>query len=391
MDADSAASGYNCPVWHRHENRRKNMTDIKVNRLANVLVNYSAKVKEGDWVHVNANWQAIPLVKEVVAYILRAGGNPTVTLESSDLNEVFMAQANDAQLRWMPPLDMHMIKNANAWIIIEAPENTRVMSGIDPTRQQTRNLAYEKWNETYMKRSASGELRWVIVNYPCQALAQEAGMSLAEYENFVYQATFADQVDPVQRWREIHDEQERLVNWLAGKKTITIRGPQADLTLSIAGRRFINSDGDQNMPSGEIFTSPVEESVNGWAAFNYPAIYQGTVVEGARLEFKHGEVVSASAEKNEAFLLKMLDTDDGARFLGELGIGTNYGIARFTRNILYDEKIGGTFHLALGSGFGEAGGENVSSIHWDLIADAAQDTEMRADGVLFYKDGKFVV
>jgi len=367
------------------------MTDIKLNRLANALVNYSTKVRAGDWAHINANWQAIPLVKEAVKYVLRAGGHPSVTLESGDLNEVFMSEAGEAQLAWMPPLDMHMIKNADVWIIIEAPENTRVMNNIDPSRQQARNLAYEKWMEIYSKRSAAGELRWVITNYPCQALAQEAGMSLSDYEDFIYQATFADQVDPVQAWRALHEEQERLIAWLAGKKNISIRGAHADLTLSIAGRKFINSDGARNMPDGEIFTSPVEESVNGWVYFNYPAIYQGTAVEGARLEFERGRVVNASAEKNEPFLLKMLDADEGARFLGELGIGTNYGITRFTRNILYNEKIGGSFHLALGNGFGEAGGKNESTIHWDLISDAASDAEMRADGELFYKDGKFVV
>jgi aminopeptidase len=371
--------------------QEQNVSDIKLNRLANVLVNYSTMVKSGDWVHVNANWQAIPLVKEVVAYILRAGGNPSVSLESSDLNEVFMAQAGDEQLQWMPPLDMHMIKNANVWIIIEAPENTRAMNNIDSSRQQMRNQAYAKWTETYTKRSASRELRWVMTNYPCQALAQEAEMSLADYENFVYQSTFADQVDPVQYWRNLHDEQERLILWLAGKKTISIRSPQADVMLSIAGRKFINSDGDQNMPSGEIFTSPVEESINGWVSFSYPAIYQGISVEGVRLEFKRGRIVNASAEKNEEFLLKMLGTDEGARFVGEFGIGTNYGISRFTKNILYDEKIGGTFHLALGNGFGEAGGLNESSIHWDLITDAMNETEMHVDGELFYKDGKFII
>jgi aminopeptidase len=291
----------------------------------------------------------------------------------------------------MPPLDMYMIKNANVWIIIEAPENTRAMSGIDPSRQQLRNQAYAKWTEAYTKRSTSGELRWVMTNYPCQALAQEAEMSLADFENFVYQSTFVDQVDPVQQWRNIHDEQERLISWLAGKRMILIRGPQADVTLSIVGRKFINSDGDQNMPSGEIFTSPVEESINGWICFSYPATYQGIAVEGVRLEFEHGRIVKASAEKNEEFLLKMLDIDEGSRFVGELGIGTNYGISRFTKNILYDEKIGGTFHLALGTGFGEAGGLNESSIHWDLITDATNETEMYVDGELFYKDGKFVV
>ena len=367
------------------------MSDIRLNRLANVLVNYSTRVKTGDWVHINANWQAIPLVKEVVAYILKAGGNPSVSLESSDLNEIFMTQAGDAQLQWMPPLDMYMIKNANVWIIIEAPENTRALSNIDPSRQQMRNQAYAKWMEAYTKRTASGELRWVMTNYPCQALAQEAEMSLTDYENFVYQSTFADQVDPVQNWRNIHDENERLISWLAGKRTISIRGPQTNVVLSIAGRKFINSSGDQNMPSGEIFTSPVEDSINGWVCFNYPAIYQGIAVEGVRLEFEHGRIVKSSAEKNEEFLLKLLDTDEGSRFVGELGIGTNYGINRFTKNILYDEKIGGTFHLALGNGFREAGGLNESSIHCDLISDASSETEILVDGEPFYKDGKFLV
>jgi aminopeptidase len=314
-----------------------------------------------------------------------------VSLESSDLNEVFMAQAGDAQLQWMPPLDMHMIKNANVWIIIEAPENTRAMSNIDPSRQQMRNEAYARWTETYTKRSASGELRWVMTNFPCQALAQEAEMSLADYENFIYQSTFADHVDPVQDWHNLHDEQERLISWLSGKKTISIRGPQADVTLSIEDRKFINSDGNQNMPSGEIFTSPEEASINGWVYFTYPAIYQGTAVEGIRLEFERGRIVKFTAEKNEEFLLKMLDTDEGSRIVGEFGIGTNYGISRFIKNILYDEKMGGTFHFALGSGFGEAGGLNESSIHWVLISDATSETEMRADDELFYKNGKFII
>ena len=367
------------------------MSDTRLNKLADVLVNYSTKVKEGDWVHIVAGWQALPLVTLVQTQVIRAGGNPSVTLESQDLNAAYLAEASEAQLAWTPPLDMHMIKNADAWIIIEAPENTRAMTGIDPARQQKRNLAFKEWAEIYMKRSATKELRWVITSYPCQALAQEAEMSLSEFEDFVFQATFVDQDDPVARWQAVHDEQERLVNWLAGKDSVTIRGPQVDIQMSIAGRSFINSDGDENMPSGEIFTSPVEDSINGWVQFSYPAVYHGVVVEGARLEFEQGQVVKASAEKNEAFLLKMLDTDDGARRLGELGIGTNFGIKRFTRNILYDEKIGGSFHLALGNGFEETGGGNQSALHWDLITDASQDTEMRADGEVFYKDGKFLV
>jgi aminopeptidase len=367
------------------------MSDIKLNRLANVLVNYSTKVKAGDWVHINAGWQAIPLVKEAVTYILRAGGNPSVSLESSDLNEVFMAQAGNAQLQWLPPLDIHMIKNANVWIIIEAPENTRAMSNVDPAKQQVRNEAYSKWTEVYAKRSASKELRWVTTNYPCQALAQDAGMSLSDYENYIYQSTFADQVDPVQCWRDLQNEQGRLSAWLAGKKSVSIRGPQADITFSIAGRKFVNSAGEQNMPGGEIFTSPVEESLNGWVSFNYPAVHQGLSAEGVRLEFQQGEIVKATADKNEELLLGALNTDEGSRFVGEFGFGTNYGITRFIKTPAYDKKMSGTFHFALGNGLPEAGGLNASALHLDLITGATTDTEILVDGEPFYKDGKFVV
>jgi aminopeptidase len=216
-------------------------------------------------------------------------------------------------------------------------------------------------------------------------------MSLSDYENFIYKATFADQDDPVAVWQKIHTEQQKKVDWLAGKKTFQIRGVHADLTMSIEGRSFINSSGDQNMPSGEIFTSPVENSVTGWVEFTYPAIRLGREVEGVRLEFEDGKVVKASAKKNAAYLLEVLDTDEGARYLGELGIGTNFGISRFTKSILYDEKIGGSFHLALGSGFAQIGGQNKSIVHWDLICDARKDTEMIVDGELFYKNGEFKV
>ena len=367
------------------------MTDLRLIKLADVLVNYSTKVKTGDWVHISAGWQALPLVREVQSRVLQAGGYPSVNLGSQDLGTAFLAEAAEAQLNWISPLEMHMIENVDAWIVIDAPENTRSNTGIDPARQQTRSKARRKWSEIYLGRSAAGELHWVMTSFPCQALAQDAEMCLTEIDDFVFKSTFVDQDDPVALWQGVHDEQERLIKWLAGKKAVSIRGAQVDLKMSIEGRTFINSAGDVNMPSGEIFTSPVEDSVEGWVQFSYPAVYQSVVVEGVRLEFEGGRVVKASAEKNEEFLHKMLDADEGARRLGELGIGTNTGITRFTRNILYDEKIGGSFHLAIGKGFAEAGGVNQSAIHWDLITDARQDTEMRADGEVFYKDGKFVV
>jgi aminopeptidase len=367
------------------------VSEPRLHKLADILVNYSTQVRLGEWVHIDAGRVAVPLVKEVVACVLEAGGHPTVSLNSDHLQEIFLAHASEEQLQWVSPMEMLAIKNANVSIFITAPENTRALSAIDPARQQRRQAAYREWIDTYTKRSAAGDLRWVMTNYPCLALAQEAGMSLADYEDFVFQATFADRSDPIKCWREIHNDQARLINWLAGKKTMVIRGPQADLTFSIQDRKFINSDGDQNMPSGEIFTGPVEHSANGWVRFTYPAIDLGREVEGVHLEFRNGQVVKATAEKNEEYLLEMLDIDGGARYLGEVGIGTNYGITRFTKNILYDEKMGGTFHLALGNSFPETGGVNESSIHWDFICDAQTDTQILVDGELFYQDGKFQV
>ncbi|MBN1875475.1 MAG: aminopeptidase [Anaerolineae bacterium] len=367
------------------------MPDPRLSKLANVLVDYSTQVRPGEWVHITAGRIAVPLVREVVRRVLEVGGYPTTSLDCDELEEVYLTHGNEAQLQWASPVDMFVIEAMKVSIFIAAPENTRVLSAIDPARQQMRQSAYRQWTDTYMRRSASGDLRWVMTNYPCLALAQEAEMSLTDYEDFVFGATFVDRPDPVQCWQQLYAEQERLVKWLAGKKMLAIRGPHANLSLSIEGRKFINSAGDQNMPSGEIFTGPVENSANGWVEFSYPAITMGRAVEGIRMEFKDGRVVKATAEKNEDFLLKMLDIDPGARYLGELGLGTNYGIQRFTRDILYDEKIGGTFHLAVGNSYPETGGVNQSSIHWDFICDAKTDTEIHVDGELFYRDGHFQV
>lgn len=367
------------------------MSDPRIRKLAEVLVNYSTKVQPGDWAHISASIEALPLAKEVAAAVLAAGGVFTVNLTTQDFEEILMKQGNEEQLTWPSPLGLEMISKADVFIYINAPENTCSLSGVDPARQQLWSKSFAEWHDIYMRRSASGELRWVVANYPCEALAQDADMSLSEYEDFVYQATFVDQDDPVAAWQNVHEEQQRLVDWMAGRKTVTIKGPNADISLSIDGRSFLNSDGDQNMPSGEIFTSPVEDSAQGWVRFTYPAIHRGVEVQGAYLEFDKGKVVRATAEKNQDFLLKMLGTDEGSCRLGELGIGTNFGIQRFTKSILYDEKLGGSFHLAIGSGFPEAGGKNTSSIHWDLICDAKEETEIRVDGELFYQNGKFMV
>jgi aminopeptidase len=220
----------------------------------------------------------------------------------------------------------------------------------------------------------------------------EAEMGFEEYQDFVFRAMHADvdTPDPVAYWQGIEKEQQGIIDRLQGHDLVELRGPNVELSLSIKGRKFDNASGKYNLPDGEVYTGPVEDSANGWVCYTYPAVYQGRVVEGVELRFESGKVVKATAKKNEDFLLQMLDTDPGARYLGEFAIGTNYQIDRFTRNILFDEKIGGSFHMAVGAGYPETGSQNKSIIHWDMICDMRQDSEIRVDGEVVYRNGKFV-
>ncbi len=367
------------------------MADPRVEKLAKTMVEYSVKVKPKDWVVISTSMTAEPLAAEVLRYVLRAGGYPSIQMGSDRFGEIVFAEANDDQLKHITPFDRMPFEDAPVFIALNASENTRNLSGSDPQKLQARQAARKDVFATYMKRSASGELRWTLTNYPCHAYAQEADMSLADYEDFVYKATFADQPDPVKMWNDVEANQERLVKWLKGRKKLHLQSPNIDVTMSIEGRGFINSSATHNMPGSEIFTGPVEDSVNGWVNYTYPAIHIGREVEGVHLEFKDGKVIKSTAEKNEDFLNTTLDTDAGARILGELGIGTNYSIDKFTKSILYDEKIGGTIHMALGFSILETGGVNQSAIHWDMVCDMRKDSQITVDGELFFKDGKFQV
>lgn len=367
------------------------MADLRLTKLADLLVNYSVAVQPGDWVVVYGDVVAEPLVTEVVRRVVKAGGHPTMMVRSDGIEEAFMSEASEEQLKWVSPVNKMMYDDADVFIRIRATSNTRSLTGIDPEKERIQAVAQRELTETFMQRSATEDLRWVLTQFPCPAYAQEADMSLREFEDFVYGAVFADKDDPIAEWQRIHDEQEKIVDWLKGKKTVAIKSPNADLTLSIEGRTFINSDGKANMPSGEVFTGPVEDSANGWVAFTYPAIRAGREVDGVRFEFEDGKVVKASADKNEDYLITQLDSDEGSRYLGEFAIGTNYGIQQFTKSILFDEKIGGSFHMAVGAGYPETGSKNKSSIHWDFICDIKEDSEIRVDGDLLYKDGEFQI
>ncbi len=367
------------------------MSDRRLQRLADVLVNYSTEIKPGDWVGILGDVSVLPALREVYAAVIEAGGNPTLLLHDEYMVRTFLRRASDAQIAWLDPSQTLYYEQADAYIRVGGGTNTRAMTNIPAARVQQVAKARSYWLDTRLSRGARDEMKWVGTWYPNEASAQEANMSLEEYEDFVYGATFCDREDPIARWRELSAMQQGKVDWLAGRKQIVCKGPNVDLTLSVEGRTFINSDGHANMPSGEIFTGPVEDSVNGWVRFDYPSIVGGRAVSGIELRFENGRVVEASAKENEDLLYAQLDADAGSRYLGEFAIGTNFGIQQFTGNILFDEKIGGTIHMAIGRGYEETGSQNKSSVHWDMICDMRQDSEILVDGELFYKNGEFVV
>ena len=367
------------------------MSDPRVKKLADLLVKYSVDVQPKEWVLISGHMIAEPLVSEVLRAVLEAGGRPTVIMDSDNIKEYSLKYASDDQISWISPITKTLYEEVDVLIVLRAFDNSRYMAGVDPKKQQLIAKAREGLVDTYLTRAAEGDLKWTVTQYPCPAYAQEADMSLSDYQDFVHAATYTDQDDPIKEWERIHDEQQKVVDWLVGKKEVTIKSPNTELSLSIEGRPFENSDGKKNMPSGEVFTSPVEDTANGWVNFTYPAIRLGNEVNGIHLEFKNGKVVHATADKNEEYLLSQLDSDEGARYLGEFAIGTNYGIQKFTKSILYDEKIGGSFHLAVGKGFPETGSKNNSAIHWDMICDIRKDSEIQVDGEILYKNGEFKI
>jgi aminopeptidase len=367
------------------------MSDPRVARLAQVLVGYSTAIQPGDWVLVSANLAALPLVEEVSRQVLALGGKLSLQFESDELTEILLQEASEDVLRWLSPAEQLLFEQVNAIIYLGGASNTRALSSASPARVSAYQKERGRLRQVRNRRVVADGLRWVYTQFPCPALAQEAGVGLYAYQDFVYAATYCSQADPLLKWQETSQRQQHWVDWLKDRRQVEISGPSIDLKCSIAGRTFINAAGKNNIPDGEIFIGPVEDSVDGWVRFSYPAIFNGRSVEGVELHFEAGKVVSARAEKDETYLLAMLDSDVGARRLGEFAIGTNYAIQQFTRNILYDEKIGGTIHLALGNGYPETGSLNHSTIHWDMICDMRQGSEIRVDGELFYRDGEFQI
>jgi len=365
--------------------------DPRVEKLAHLLVSYSAAVRSGDRVLIEGASLAEPLLKAVYIKVLQAGGHPLMNAAPPGMEEMLFRHGSDDQLRYIHQPHKLIMETYDVRISIGGDDNTKSLTSVDPAKMVLRDQARTELMKTFLRRSAAGELRWTYALFPTNAYAQDAEMSLSEYEDFAYGACMPDMNDPVGYWRRFSARQDKIVAWLKGKEHVRVVGPGTDLRLGIAGRHFINCDGRYNMPDGEIFTGPVEDSVEGHAYFSYPAIEGGREVVGVRLWFERGRVVKASAEKNEEYLLKILDTDQGSRRIGEFAVGTNEGITRATRQILFDEKINGSFHMALGAGYPETGSTNESAVHWDLVSDLQHGGEIRVDGELLYKDGQFVI
>jgi aminopeptidase len=366
------------------------MKDIRLEKLAQVLVQYSVALKPNDLVVIQSAPIAEPLVVELYKVALQTGAHPHVRMAPDELSEIMLKHGNEEQLKYVSPLTLHDIEKIDARIGVWAEVNTRALTNTDPDKHAKLSAARKPIMTRFMERASKKELRWTGTMFPTQASAQDAGMSLTEYEDFVFGAGLLDHHDPVKAWQEIAKRQEKAVELFNGKKTLRIEADNGtDLTMSMEGRKWINCCGKENFPDGEIFSAPVEESVNGIIAFSFPAVHMGHECQDVKLRFEKGKVVEATAAKGEDFLNKMLDQDEGARFVGEIAIGTNYGITEFTRNTLFDEKIGGTVHLAAGASYPETGGKNQSGLHWDMVCDLRAGGRITLDGQTIHENGKF--
>jgi aminopeptidase len=365
------------------------MTDPRQEQLARVLVDYSLEVGPKTRLLISVAGPAEDLALAVYRLALRRGALANVYRAVPGAQEILLKAGSDRQLGFLPPEQLCQAREYNAHLMLRAPENTRELSGCDPKKQKLQGLSRKPWVRLFYGREKAGRLRWSLTYPPTQALAMEADMSLTEFEDFYYRACLCEERDPVAAWRAVARRQERLARFLSKKKEVRVIGPDTDLTVGVAGRKFVNCKGDRNMPDGEVFTSPVENATEGRVRFSFPAVYGGREVDDVRLVFRAGKVVEASAAKNQAYLHEMLDTDQGARRLGEFAVGVNYGIDRFTKSILFDEKIGGTVHMAVGMAFPAAGGRNQSSIHWDMICDLRRGGRILADGEVIQENGRF--
>lgn len=359
-------------------------------KYAGLLVHHSLQLKKGDRLLIISTYLAEDLLREIYRESLRAGAYPEFNIRINGADKIFYDTASDRQLKYISPTIKYVYENYDAVLNIAAPFNLKELEGVAPAKKQAASLGRAGIFKTLMQRSAKGKLNWNICVFPTDAAAQECGMSKKEYEDFVYSACFVNENDPIAKWRQFEKKQQRIVDFLDKRKNIRFKGNDIDISFSTRGRKWINGNGRHNMPCGEVFTAPVDDSVNGKIRFSYPGFYLGQEIEDISLEVKDGQVVKWNAKKGKTLLDKIMEIP-GARRFGEAAVGTNAGIKKFTKNMLFDEKLAGTIHMAIGAAIREAGGKNESAIHWDMLADMHDGGEIYADGKLVYKNGRFII
>ncbi len=371
------------------------MRDPRLDKLAQVLVHYATRIEAGQLVRLTGDPVAMPLLEAIYEELIRSGAHVLPQIVPDSFQEIFYEHATEAQLRYLSPIHRQLVRKIDASIGIWAETNTRAMSGVDPKKQAIVSAARKPLFKVFMDRAANEELRWVGTLYPTAASAQDAEMSLRDYERFVFGAGYLDHKDPVAVWKKIHKQQQKMVDYLNDAREVRFEAANGtDLTVNVEGMKWINCAGECNFPDGEVFTGPnlnaADGGVNGYVRYSFPAVHHGREVSDVELWFERGRVVKARAGRNEDFLLAMLDTDPGARRLGEIAIGTNYNIQRYTRSTLFDEKIGGTFHAAVGAGYPETGNSNQSGLHWDMVCDLREGGSISVDGKTISRDGRFL-
>lgn len=381
------------------------MHDPRLALLADVLVRYSTKVKKGDLVAVIGDPNGLPLAEELFAAVLKAGGNPFFWPRSEALTEVLVANGTDEQIAFANPVQLDMLEHVNVTLSYWSDSNTKYLAKYPSAKVAQLQQARKPYLKRFMQKEADKQLRWCGTQFPTHASAQDAEMSLRQYADFVFRAGLLHLPDPVAAWQAIEVRQQLVCDYLQKKKELRFVVPPhngndgTDLRVDVSKGVWENCCGHANFPDGEVFCGPTLPTMGGFGVeghvnYTFPAVYMGNEVHNVRLQFKGGRVVDASASKGLDFLVKMLDQDDGARNLGEIAIGTNYGITDFSRNILFDEKIGGTFHAAVGAGYPKTGSTNESGLHWDMICElrprlGCPGGQIFADGELFHKDGRF--
>lgn len=358
-------------------------------KYADLLTNYCVEAKPGQHILVASTYLAEPLLQEIETAILNAGAYPEFQIGFKSQSKLFYETASDRQLETIPISEENKVNRFSSVMFVDAPFDVDELKHIPADKISKRQAALGPLKQERLKKGAAGEITWVICKYPTQALADRAGMSLDTYTKFIENACFLNEKDPVAAWKRLGEKQQAVADYLNRCETVAYKSKDVDVVFSTKGRTWINSDGKRNMPSGEVFTSPVEDSVEGQVTFSYPIYYQGQEISGVTLDIEKGRVVSGKAKKGESLLNRLLSVPGADRF-GEAAIGNNYNITEFTKSILFDEKIGGTIHMAIGASYPETGGKNQSGVHLDLIADMTNGSRIEADGTVIYRDGKFI-